>query len=448
MRKIIFIIFALFIGNSSFGQGGNNSPFSSYGIGESHGLDHATILGVGNCAISLVDSTILNFYNPASYSTIAKGQPLFSFGTSSRISIYNEGGVKETSPYTSIHHFAFGLSFAKRLGMAFGLQPYSRRGYDFSTGDFIGSDSITYTYQGTGSINKAFLGLSVDVLKFDSTSLSVGANLGYLFGNVSNTRKAVLFGSTQDGGVGVKTYDVRSFHYDLGVSFQHQFSPNHSIGAYATFDPLQNLNTSYEEGIFYASHVDNPNTYDTSSYFSSTDGTLTNVPKITYGLSYKYRFTDSKKIQRKLHPEIAVYASYSTSNWSKFENSYPSDTTTTFFNTSKLSFGVQFIPEAEFQLNTATTSFLARVRYRAGFYNYTLPYGTNGEQVGDFGTTFGFGIPVSVQKSLSSINLGFSIGSRGVTDQNQLRENYYGISLGITIAPGQAEKWFRKRKLN
>ena len=115
---------------------------------------------------------------------------------------------------------------------------------------------------------------------------------------------------------------------------------------------------------------------------------------------------------------------------------------------SKMSFGIQFIPEAEFQLNTATTKFLARVRYRAGFYYYTLPYSTNGLQVSDLGTTFGFGIPISVQKSLSSINFGFSVGSRGVADETQLKESYYGISVGVSIAPGEAEKWFRKRKLN
>jgi hypothetical protein len=447
MGKIIFILL-LFIGNLSIAQNSINSPFSSYGIGESNGLDHSTFLGVGNATISMVDSTVLNFYNPASYSSIGKGQPLFSFGTSSRLSVYKEGSANEFNSNTSIQHFAFGLSFAKRLGMAFGLQPYSRRGYDFNSGDFIESDSITYTYQGSGTINKAFLGLSADIIKRDSTRLSVGANFGYLFGNVSNIRKAVLFGTSQNGGVGIKTYDVRSIHCDFGLSFSHQFTPNHSVGVYATFDPLQKLNATYEEGIYYASQVNNPNTYDTSFYLSSTTGTLTNVSKLTYGLSYKYRFTDSEKIQRKLHPEIAVYATYSTSNWSKFENTYSSDTSTTFFNTSKLSFGVQFMPEAEFQLNTATTGFLARVRYRAGFYSYTLPYATNGEQVSDFGTTFGFGIPVSVQKSLSSINFGFSVGSRGVADQTQLKENYYGISLGITIAPGEAEKWFRKRKLN
>ena len=182
MRKSLLVLLLVFIGNVSSAQIAVNSPFSSYGIGETNGLDHATFLGIGNAQIAMVDSTILNFYNPSSYSSIGKGQPLFSLGASSRLSVYKEGDASEFSPYSSIQHFAFGLSFAKYFGLGFGLQPYSRRGYEFSTGSFVDADSMTYTYQGTGSINEVFIGFSADVVKLDSTRLSFGVNGGYLFG--------------------------------------------------------------------------------------------------------------------------------------------------------------------------------------------------------------------------------------------------------------------------
>lgn len=447
MRKLFLVIFSFALGVTSYGQLAINSPYSSNGIGETEGLDNATFLGIGNVRISMCDSSTLNYYNPASYSALAKGQPLFSLGISSRLSNYTEANVESFSPITSVQHFAFGFSFAKYLGMAFGLQPYSRRGYSFSTGGFVDQDSMTYTYEGKGSISNAFMGLSATILKFDSTRLSVGVNAGYLFGNVTNTRTAQEASSTM-GGLGMKTYDLRSFHYDLGVMFTHQINDNHSFGLYATYDPLQTLKSSYKEEVYFASDVSNTNSIiDTNVYTTRDGGNLTNAPKLSYGLRYTYRLKDNNKIQRKLHPEIGLYASYSTTDWSKYENSYATDSTQ-FMNTSKLSVGVQFIPESEFKINTATTNIFARIRYRAGYYQYTLPYSANGEQVTDFGTTFGFGIPVSIQKSLSSINFGFSIGQRGVSDQQQLSEKYYGINLGITIAPGASEKWFRKRKLN
>lgn len=448
MCKTFLIFFLLFLGNISIAQNAINSPFSSYGIGETNGSDNAVLLGIGNARITMCDSMLLNFYNPASYSSLGNGQPLFSLSVSSRLSKYRQGDVEEFTPYTTIEHFGLGFSFAKRYGLAIGIQPYSRRGYEFSQGSFFDGDSMTYIYQGTGSINKFLLGFSAKVIKLENTSLSLGVNAGYLFGAVANTRKALLYGSSSfDGGVGIKSMDIRSFHYDLGAHFSHQFSLNHSIGLFATMDPLQKLNASYVEELYYAGHVDNPASYDTASYILRKDSILTNVPKFTFGLNYTYRIVDSKEKQSKLHPEIGVFASYSTSNWAKYQNTFSTDTSS-FFNTSKFSIGIQFIPEAEFQLNTATTNIFARIRYRAGFYRYTLPYSLSGQQVSDFGTTFGFGIPVSVDRSLSSINLGVSIGKRGVTDQTEIKESYYGISLGVTIAPGQSEKWFRKRRLN
>jgi hypothetical protein len=89
----------------------------------------------------------------------------------------------------------------------------------------------------------------------------------------------------------------------------------------------------------------------------------------------------------------------------------------------------------------------AKARYRAGYYTYTLPCTVNGEQVTDFGTTFGIGLPVSIGKSLSSINLGASLGRRGTSDATQLQERYYGFSFGISVAPSSAEKWFQKRRV-
>jgi Na+/phosphate symporter len=94
-----------------------------------------------------------------------------------------------------------------------------------------------------------------------------------------------------------------------------------------------------------------------------------------------------------------------------------------------------------------TSKFYHRIKYRAGIYQFTLPNQTNNEQVTDFGTTFGFGIPIVVQNSLSSINLGVTIGKRGIADSQAFREQYYGINLGFSIAPG-TDKWFVKRKLN
>lgn len=444
MRNNLLVFFIVISGFVSFAQ----DPFSYYGLGEVSGYDHPIFSGIGNTEITLIDSTALNFYNPSSYNSIGTGQPIFSIGLSSRLSNYSQSGTKEFASKSGIQHFAFGFSFAKHFGIGLGMRPYAMRSYDFTSGENVGTDSITYRYIGAGGLSETFIGFSVNLLPFlDSTKLSVGANLGWLFGNVEHTRQSYLSTSTNStGGVGVNTTDVRSIHYDFGMHFKHYFNANNEIGLYATVDPSQSLRSSYSEGIFYASNVNNPNGYDTTSFFELTGQRIQTAPKFTYGLSYTYFFTDSKTIQRKLHPVISVHASYSTVDWSKYND--PNNPSSAYLKTSKLTAGVQIIPEGNLKFNTAKTNILTQMKYRVGFYSYTLPYAINNEQVSDFGTTFGFGIPITIGKSLSSVNLGLAVGKRGTNDDNQIKENYYGINFGISIAPGASDRWFQKRRLN
>lgn len=447
MRKtFLVVLFALF-GIQSFAQTASNSPYSRFGLGEQNGKDHYVFSGIGNTEITMIDSTVLNFYNPASYNSLGKGQPIFSLGISSRLSQFELGTVKEFNPRTTIQHFAFGFSFSKFFGMGVGIRPYSERVYSISTGEMVGSDSIAYNYSGNGGINEAYLSFSSDLFHFDSTRLSVGFTAGWLFGYVSDNRSSwIVSGGNQTGGVGVKTLDVRSFHYDFGAYFQHTFSANHKMGLYATIDPSQKLNASYEEGVFYASNVENPNTYDTTFHYSLDGNRLTTALGMKFGLSYEFTFADTKEMQRDRHPSIALHASYGITDWSLYNNPY--DANTNYLNTTKFTTGIQFIPEVDLENNATNLNVFEKMRYRAGFYSYTLPYTLNGTQVSDFGTTFGIGLPVSFGNSVSSVNLGLTYGNRGTSDANQLKERYYGINFGISIAPEVSDRWFRKRKIN
>ncbi len=444
MRNTLLVVLFVISGLVSLAQ----DPFSYYGLGETSGYDHPILSGIGNTEITLIDSTTLNYYNPASYNALGVGQPIFSIGLSSRLSNYTQGDTKEFASKTGIQHFAFGFSFAKHFGIGLGLRPYALRNYDLISGENVGTDSITYRYFGSGGLSETFVGFSAELLPFlDSTSLSVGGNLGWLFGNVSHTRQSWLSNSANNtGGVGINTTDVRSIHYDFGFYFKHYINANHEIGLFATIDPSQGLKASYTEGIFQAGNVNNPNGYDTASFIEQSGLRIQTAPEFTYGLSYSYMFKDSKSIQRRLHPVISLHASYSTIDWSKYNDPY--NPSSNYLKSSKLTAGIQFVPEGNLQFNSSKTNIFEQMKYRVGFYSYTLPYAINNIQVSDFGTTFGFGVPVTIGKSLSSVNLGLSLGQRGTSDASQMKENYYGINFGISIAPAQNERWFQKRRVN
>jgi hypothetical protein len=62
--------------------------------------------------------------------------------------------------------------------------------------------------------------------------------------------------------------------------------------------------------------------------------------------------------------------------------------------------------------------------------------------------TFGLGIPILAQQSLSSLNIAFQLGQRGINEASSLKESYLGINFGLIVSPSSFDKWFRKRKLD
>ncbi|MCH2223708.1 MAG: hypothetical protein MK066_02985, partial [Crocinitomicaceae bacterium] len=215
----------------------------------------------------------------------------------------------------------------------------------------------------------------------------------------------------------------------------------------ATYDPSQSLNGDFSLGRFYSSsNVNNPDFYDTLSYIGDSTGNIISAPTLTIGGKYTMRRLSRETDNKRLNSEVSLHATYSSTKWEDF--SVPFDTSlTNYLNTTKYTFGIEYTPEIYFIRNRATAKFYERMRYRIGAYYQSLPYETNNEQITDFGTTFGIGIPIAIQKSVSSLNFGFSIGQRGISDSQAFKERYYGINVGITIAPG-GDKWFVKRKLN
>ncbi len=450
MRKLYLSYLALFFLSNALSQNNINSPYSFYGLGELGGLDHCVNSGLGNTTITIQDSTLLNFYNPATYSSLGKGQPLFSLGVSTKLSTFSENQDSYFSNVTNIQNFALGMSFSKYFGLAFGLKPYSRRGYEFSSRILVDQDSLLYTYSGEGGINEVFIGLSSNILKYKGAVVSIGGNFGWLFGNTSNTRKSRLIesGNTQNaGGVSIKSIQVRSLHYEIGLSYVQKINEKHSFSLFSVIEPFQKINGFYEEGLYYGNNVNNPNDFDTTYFNRTNDGNISNIPSWTLGLNYILKLKAKKGTAKELNSAISFHTSYQQSNWSRYEDKFDTTFINSFYNnTSKTTFGIEYIPETNFIANKVTTKLYHRIKYRIGVYQIHLPYQTNNKQIIDFGTTFGLGIPVVVQNSLSSINLGFTFGKREGKNDG-FREQYYGINIGVLIAPG-SDRWFVKRKLN
>ncbi|MEN9440746.1 MAG: hypothetical protein RLZ33_822 [Bacteroidota bacterium] len=425
----------------------STSPFSSYGLGEKGNVDHSVFTGIGNSTIMYFDSTVLNFYNPATYNTIGVGQPLYSLGLSSRMSFYKQNDITRLTTSAYFEHFAMAFRIKKHFGFAFGLKPFTRKGYEVYDRIKVGSDSMKYSYLGSGNTSQLFLGLSSNLLKIGNSTLSVGANLSYLFGTSTNERRSVIIttANTNIGGVDYNQLNIKSFHYELGAYYKYILKERHLFTLAATIEPTQKLKATKDEYLFYGI-VDSPSSFDTLYSNSGQKGNVTLASNFTLGLNYTFNFSDLRKNQSTRKSSISLNASYNSLDWSKFNSSF--DSTNSLLATSKFTVGIQYIPETEFLRSSNTSKFIERIRYRAGAYQYTLPYAMNNTQISDRGVTLGIGIPVVALRSASTINFGFSYGNRGTGIATDLNEKYVGINFGISIAPSVSDPWFRKRKLD
>ncbi|MDD2983143.1 MAG: hypothetical protein PHQ74_07125 [Crocinitomicaceae bacterium] len=440
----IFIIgFSLF----SSAQNAAKSPYSSYGIGEYGGLEHATFSGMGNNSIAFIDSITLNYNNPSSYAMLGKGQPLFSTGISARLSDFKSGNSHYNTGYLGINHFAIGIPFANNFGLAVGLKPFSRTGYQFGDSQIVNSEEMKYVYRGTGGTNELFGGFSASIFNFKGHRLSLGANLGYVFGSTENERISYINNSLNtSGGVENQGYTFNSINLDFGLNYIWKLSKASSLTIAGVYTPNLKLAVEKNEFLAYAANVSNPNGY---SYLYETVENGTIAMPSTVGVGFNF-VTRPKNLEKRSNVyELSINGEVKMMDWSNYETSFAGITTRgDFENTIRYGVGAQFVPHYNFLDRTGGAKYIYRIRYRVGFNYATLPIVVLNKQQSDMAVTAGFGFPVAIQRSSSSVNIGFTLGQRGNGSSMSINEKYLGINFGVTISPGVNDRWFRRFKID
>lgn len=446
-KTLILVCFVCFTIISIVAQNLTSNPMSYYGIGEYQRVSHSVLGGLGNASEAYVDSTFLNIYNPASYAFLAKGQPLFSTGLGTRISNYQENGNSSLSSVTQMTHFALGVPFGKRFGLVMGIKPYAKKGYDFIDENTFSTDTIINRYYGSGSINESFLGFSVAILNQTNRKLSVGLNGSYLFGKVIDARSSRL-SSTLSGGIEESSLELKGIHSNFGLYFEETFAKGNSFSLAYIIDPSQKMNAFSTLDLYQSVDITDVNYFYRLDSTGSIQGEMNSPLRMTIAGSYKFRFNDANKKDGYLKKsEIALNGSFNFvdySNYSLTTDNY-SDLTS-YVNTQKIALGVQYTPEVQFLSAAMNTTMMQRMRYRVGGYFGALPIQLNSNTLNDLGVTAGFGIPIKIQKSLTSFNLSFGYGVRKSNNPASFSEHYFSINAGIIIAPANFEKWFVKRK--
>jgi hypothetical protein len=413
------------------------SPYSRYGLGDLGSSALAPNFAMGGFGTGFAERTTLNLQNAAAPAFIAK--PVFDLAIRSSFLTLENSTASEKVHTTYINHFAYAFPITKRYTMSVGLIPLSRVGYNISdTYQVDDSTTVNLSYKGSGGLNKAFLGNAFDVInRKDSTILSVGLNINYVFGTLDKQRRAYYpqadaYYNTRE----VTTTTLKDFAFDLGALYS--FYPNPAKSAKLTFGATYSFASSLrasQESL-------------TQTFLNSTSGSEFPIDTIRYvkddrgevklpwsiGLGASVLFSE----------KLMLGVDYSTQNWSSFSQTINNtEIRDNLGNSSRLSFGLQYTPKQTIVYNTSILKFFS---YRLGARTETTYLQLHNTSVKGYAVSAGLGIPLRKSNSGSKINLGYEYARRGTVENQLIRESYNNFIIGISLSPSASDRWFYKRK--
>ncbi len=419
-----FFVLGLLLVSSlfSFAQNENtSSPYSRFGLGDIQPYSFGRFAAMGGASIGSRHNIQINTSNPASYSSIDSLTFIFEFGADGRFSDFKSGDSKFTSSDVNFRYFALSWPITDRVATSMGVLPYSDKGYEIlyeeNSTEF---GRAVHSYAGSGTISKAFLGAGFDITE----SLSVGANLYYLFGSQSNNSTIFFLddNSAYDYSE-IERSRIRDFAYQLGVQYDIPLKNDKFLTIGGTFEnkpeftAFQNL---LRQNILQTSQGALVDTLE----FKDEERTTIELPT-TFSLGVSFA---------KLN-KFELNADYYFAKWS--DAKLFGNTVAELTNQRRFSIGGEFIPES-----TSIRSYLKKIKYRAGFHYEKSYLRINSQQINEIGMSFGLGLPVN--RSKSTINLAFEFGRKGTVKKDLIRENYTKLSLYLNLH----DTWFFQRKFD
>lgn len=415
IRKIISSLCLLF-SLMSFAQEGTSSPYSFYGIGDVRFKGTVESRSMAGVQVEQ-DSIHLNLDNPASYSNLKL--TTFTVGGTYNSTTLKNSSASEKATRTTFDYLAVGLPMGK-LGVGFGLIPYSSVGYkvEVLSDQLKGVNTRDF---GTGGMNKAFFGASYKI----APNLSVGANVDYNFGRIETTNlqtiNGVVLGSRE-----LNRASLSGVNFNLGAMYQRKLNKKLSLYSSLSYkfeSKLASNNTRNIAAVSYSSGFDVSAVEVSEEEKFPENLTLPSELKVGFGIG------ESKK--------WLVGAQISSASQGDLANSYNTKANVSYDKAMKYSIGGYFIPNYN-----SFTSYFKRITYRAGMKYEETGLIVNSESIKDKGISLGIGLPIT--GSFSNVNFGFEFGKRGTTSASLIQENYAKFSIGLSLN----DRWFVKRKFD
>lgn len=414
MIKKFIVSLGLLFSFSALAQEGTSSPYSYYGIGDIKFKGTAETRSMGGLTI-FPDSIHLNLQNPAHLASLKL--TAFAVGGTYANTKSKSETQEEKARRTALDYLAVGVPVGK-LGLGFGLIPYSSVGYKIQS---VSTDEVPIysRYSGVGGVNKVFFGMGYQLTK----KINIGADIQYNFGTVETTnlryQNEIQYG-TREGNEST----IQGFNVNFGATYQTKIKDKLNFFSSLTYSPESKIelnNLRYIELI----------------QFLSTGGITTiqseDVPVADTSIKIpsKFSFGSGLGVVKKW----LVGAEVTLINNSVMSNRFNDINGATFENSVRYSLGGYFIPNFNSYAN-----YFKKITYRAGIRYENTGLVIQDKSITDFGANVGFGLPLG--GTFSKININFEMGKRGTKYYNLVEENYFNITVGLSLS----DRWFVKRK--
>jgi len=425
---LITLLVTFFVSSKLYSQFSTYSPYTRFALGDLSKQGLSQNQAMGGTGLAITESNRINPLNPAAFASLDSTSVYFDFGFNSFHNEYKTDVSSNTWWNMNLHHVTFASSMGKYMGFSAGIMPYSSIGYSVKAefDDFQNGEALDTYYSGEGGIMNFYIGASFKMLD----KVSLGLTMNYLMGRLTRERNVEFPMSPEYSRVSsLENFDIRKPVFTLGLQYKEVFDDKFFFTLGGIYDFKANTSAVLDYRV-------------NNNIIPFPDANLNdsvNVdPDYVLGEDTIYRdfFIPQKigvGIALGIPNKLTVTGDYYIQDWTGSMEGENHKTT----KYSSMHFGAEYIPDYE-----ALRGYHKLITYRVGGYytNYYLM--VNDYQLKDYGITFGVGLPVRTLKS--SINVAFTLGTRGTTDYNLVEENYGIITFNVTLH----DLWFRKRRFD
>lgn len=333
-----------------------SSPYSMFGIGEIASGLYGQTTAMAGVSIGMRERMFMNLENPAGLTALDSCTLLAEASAFAKSEHYQSGGSSNNAFTGNFSAFAVGGRIRPRWYASAGVTPYSFVGYYFTSQEEVEGTPGSYytsTYEGNGGLSKAYLSQAYQLTKH----FSVGVNLNYIFGNMTQTE-------TQGSMIVTREMSGSSFHADLGLQYHRMVGRETFLTVGAVYGYKQGITLKNTQTVKGSTTETEYKKKKVQQYLPQYIGVGASVEhkKMTYGLDYMFR----------------QYSALSSG-----------DSRVTFSDAHEWKLGLCYFPDGY-----SSGSYWKRVSYKMGVSVSTPYMRLNGQSGLGYRVSAGLGLPV------------------------------------------------------